>query len=232
VASAEPGAADSPAAAGEVAAVADADRATAPAGDPASELADRIGFLASLSQTTFYDVEPGSVLAVDGTPAAAIAGGALRATAEHLTAVQGFAEPAFAALRDALEAAASVVWLLAPDERDERVRRATLLAGEDSRIASALDAALNRKSAPAAGETDAAQRVALAADYVEGFTASPGASAVIVATWRALGAVALGRHAASSLPAASMLAGALPLVLDVAETAASLWHSRAVPDPS
>lgn len=215
--------------AGEVAAVADADRADAPAVDTASDLADRVGFLASLSQTTFYDVEPGSVLADDGAPAAAIASSALRATTEHLTAVHGYAEPAFAALRDALEAAASVVWLLEADEQPERQRRAAQLVDEDSRIAAALDAALNRTPVPSGPEVSGADRVTVAADYVEGFTASPGASAVIVATWRALGAVALGRHAASSLSAASMLAGALPLVLDVAETAASLWHSRAVP---
>ncbi|MBB5843065.1 hypothetical protein HD599_001388 [Conyzicola lurida] len=209
--------------------MADADRAAAAAGDTAAEIADRVEFLASLSQTTFYDVEAGSVLADDGSPAAAIARASLRATSEHLTAVHGYTEPAFAALRDALEAAASVVWLLEPDEQPERQRRTARLADEDASIAAALDAALNRTPAPTVLDVDATERVTRAADYVEGFTASPGASAVIVATWRALGAGALGRHAASSLPAASMLAGALPLVLDVAETAASLWHSRAVP---
>jgi hypothetical protein len=211
----------------EVAAVAGASAAV----PVAAELAERIEFLASLEQTTFYGVGPGSALALDCGPAE-LGRSSLVAATRHLTAIQGYAEPAFAALRDALEAAASVVWLLEPDDADERHRRLLAVEAEDARTAGELQAALGLPSTAPVNTvtTEPAERVAVAADYVAAFTASPATGPLVPATWRALGAIALGRGSAYEVDTAAMLAGSLALVLDVAETAASLWYRRAVPE--
>jgi carbohydrate-binding DOMON domain-containing protein len=74
--------------------------------------------------------------------------------------------------------------------------------------------------------------VEVAAGVVADFTRVPNAAAIIRGGWQGLAGIAGGRPAAYGLDAEgaarAMLAGTLSMTLDVAETAASLFHVRAV----
>jgi len=141
-------------------------------------------------------------------------------------------------------------------ESDDPAVRATRLLSEvwgdirdSDRLATALNGALESlaaqerdwKTAHTAvfGDADTAARqmptsmatkVDVAAGVVADFTRVPNAGAVIRSSWQAFGALARGRDAAFDLDdgASAMTAGSLSLVLDVLETAASLYHVRAV----
>jgi len=222
-----------------------------------AELADRAGFLVGLRDTTFFDVEPASTLATDDAALAplalsAIATTTLIAATDSLVHTGGTA-PTFALLRASLEAAAVTIWLL---ESDDPAVRATRLLSEvwgdirdSDRLATALNGALASLSdqerdweaahTSVFGDSDVTARqlptamsakIDVAATVVADFTAVPGAAAVIRASWQAFGSLARGRSDAFDLSddALAMTAGSRSLVLDVLETAASLYHVRAV----
>ena len=175
----------------------------------------------------------------------------LRAAASASAA--GSSAANFALLRAVLEAASVTVWLL---ESDDPAVRATRLLSEvwgdirdSDRLATALNGALESLAAQERGwktahtavfgdadtaarqmPTSMATKVDVAAGVVADFTRVPNAGAVIRSSWQAFGALARGRDAAFDLHdgASAMTAGSLSLVLDVLETAASLYHVRAV----
>jgi len=162
----------------------------------------------------------------------------------------------FALLRAALEAACVTVWLLESD--DPAVRATRLLSEvwgdirDSDRLATALNGALESlaaqerswKAAHRAvfGDAEAtarqmptsmATKIDAAATVVADFTQVPNTAAVIRSSWQAFGSLARGRDAAFDLggqsdAAHAMTAGSRSLVLDVIETAASLYHVRAV----
>ena len=163
--------------------------------------------------------------------------------------------PTFALLRNALEGAAVTIWLLESD--DPAVRAARLLSEvwgdirDSDRLATALNGALDSlpdqergwKSAYAAifGDDDPAPRqmptamaskVDTAAAVVADFTQVAGVAAVVRSSWQAFGTLARGRSDAFELAdgatGQAMTAGSRSLALDVLETAASLYHVRAV----
>lgn len=218
-----------------------------------AELGDRTAFLAGLGETTFFDVETASTLAADDAALAPLALSAIaRATfvsaTEHLSAA-----PSFALLGSALESAAVTIWLL---ESDDPAVRATRLLSEvwgdirdSDRLAVSLGGALESlteqergwKAAHEAvfGEAEftarqlpvsMASKIDVAATVVADFTMVPGAAAAIRASWHAFGSLARGRAQAFDLAdgTRAMIAGSRSLVLDVLETAASLYHVRAV----
>jgi hypothetical protein len=222
-----------------------------------AQLDDRADFLRGLRDTPFFDVHPASTLALDDTALAPLgASSTVRATfiaaADCLTPSGGSA-PTFALLRNALESAAVVIWLL---ENDDPAVRATRLLSEiwgdirdSDRLATALNGApVSRgdderrwKAAHSAafGDSDASARqmpismaakIEAAAAVVADFTRVPGAAAVVRSSWQAFGPLARGRTDAFDLAdgADAMGAGSRSLVLDVLETAASLYHVRAV----
>jgi len=165
--------------------------------------------------------------------------------------------PTFALLRAALEAAAVTIWLLESDDPAVRATRLFSEVWGDirdsDRLATALNGALESlaeqegdwASAHAAAFGDAettarqmptsmAAKIDVAAGVVADFTEVPNAAAVIRSSWQAFGSLARGRGAAFDLAdddqthSRAMATGARSLVLDVLETAASLYHVRAV----
>jgi len=221
-------------------------------------LFDRIDFLAGLGETVFFDIENGSTLfvddlALDPVGASALSANAIRAAGQHFAALQSLLEradpprlPAFALLRAALDAASSAIWLLEPDDRDERASRALRRHWADLGEAEQMSLALTASGASsddtaawtrahsrwfvgvpadrARMALDTAQTVAAAAEVVEAFTEVPGAAAVITSGRAGFGSVAMARYAADG----ELFAGSLSMALDVAETAISLFHARAV----
>jgi hypothetical protein len=217
---------------------------------------DRIDFLTGLGGTTFFTLEHGSTLFVDdlalgtaGTPVPVRA--QIEASAQHFGALQRLLDAgspprvaAFALLRAAIETAATAIWLLEPHERDERLRRVLRTSWADLRNAQAMTLALTGASSdpgaewarahsrwfpgtdPAAAQApvDAVEVVSSSAEAVEAFTEVPGAAAVITTGWSGFGRVSIGRFPADG----EMFAGSLSMALDVAETAISLFHARAV----
>ena len=222
-----------------------------------AELDDRTAFLAVLRDTTFFDPEPGSTLALDDAALAPLSPSRLLretfiASAESIAAAAA-GTPAFALLRSALESAAVVIWLLESD--DPAVRSTRLLSEtwgdirESDRLATALNgdhdpiAALERDWKTAHSRVFAAEdaaarqlpvtlsaKIDVAATVVADFTLVPNAAAVIRSSWQAFGAMSRGRGDIFGLANgdAAMIAGSRSLVLDVIETAASLYHVRAV----
>ena len=216
---------------------------------------DRIDFLGGLRETTFFELEDGATsfvddLALDPLGASALSEHAITATAELLQSARVLAVrdapsavSAFALLRSALEASCAAIWLLEPDDRDERMRRALRRHWSDLVEAEAMSRALTGVApdrgtdwaraharwfvgvAPDAARApvDPAATVAAAAEVVEAFTEVPGAAAIITSGWAGFGSVAIARHPADG----EMFAGSLSMVLDVAETAISLFHARA-----
>jgi len=218
-------------------------------------LVDRVDFLSGLGATEFFHVDDRSTLFVDDAAldplgASALSIAQIGAAAAHLEALMRSREsagassaPAFVLLRAALESASWAIWLLEPDDRDERMRRALRRHWSDSRESDALSRALTggtggddahwarahrrwfagvpveaaQAPAPASGV------VAAAAAVVEDFTETAGAAAVITSSWNGFGSVAIARFEADG----EMFAGSLSMVLDVAETALSLFHGRA-----
>jgi len=227
-----------------------------------AELTDRTDFLVGLRDTTFFTVEPGSVLSTDDGAVAPLALSAtasatfIAATDSLRDAANGGATGAvstFALLRASLESAAVTIWLL---ESDDPAVRATRLLSEvwgDIRDSDRLATALGSSAESLADQerdwasahesvfgdsdgsarqmpTSMAAKLDAAASVVADFTEVPGAGAVIRSSWSAFGSLARGRADAFSLTddAAAMVAGSRSLVLDVLETAASLYHVRAV----
>jgi hypothetical protein len=164
---------------------------------------------------------------------------------------------AFACVRGALDASAVAIWLLEPQGATERYTRflsdawgdirdadrlVTALAGDPEATARAERAwAAARERALPGAEPAAAQlpvsparRLEVAAGVVADFTRVPNAAAIIRGGWQGLAGIARGRLPAYGLDAegaaGDMLAGTLSMALDVAETAASLFHVRAVAD--
>ncbi|WP_411698736.1 hypothetical protein [Conyzicola sp.] len=222
-----------------------------------AELADRRAFLAGLSETTFFDVEPGSVLASDDAALAPlslseVARGTFIAATEQLVDVSSVAAR-FALLRSSLESAAIAIWLL---EADDPTERATRLLSEvwgdirdSDRLATSLGGALDSlphqerdwkaahrgvfaEADPVARQMPVAiaKKIDVAAVVVADFTEVPNAAAAIRGSWTAFGAIARGRSGSFDPDAGAdaMSAGSISLVLDVLETAASLYHVRAV----
>ena len=219
-----------------------------------AELNDRIDFLAGLGETTFFDVDEGSTLfvddiALDPLGASALSVAEISASAAHLGSLRllrAASDPSgasvFVLLRAALESAATAIWLLEPDDRDERLRRVLRRRWAESNETDAMSRALTGATeANGAGWTSAHRRwfvglapdaarqpvddalvVAAAAEVVEAFTETSGAAAVITSGWRGFGSVAITRHGTHG----EMFAGSLSMVLDVAETAISLFHAR------
>jgi hypothetical protein len=179
--------------------------------------------------------------------------GALRA----LLGASGEATSAvFSCLRAALDASAVAIWMLEPESAVERHTRFLSDAWGDIRDADRLVTALAGSSGTttraeedwssahrrALGAPDPAgarlpvspaRRLETAATVVADFTRVPGAAAIIRSGWQGLAAIGRGRSSAYGLDdtpdaARAMLAGTLSMTLDVAETAASLFHVRAV----
>ena len=218
-------------------------------------LFDRVDFLGGLGETEFFHVHDRSTLFVDDVAldplgASALSVAEIGAAAEHLEVLRAERDRegassvvAFALLRAALESASWAIWLLEPDDRDERMRRALRRHFADSRASDALSRALTGGTDDdGAGWSRAHRRwfvdvpveaaqapvpasavVAAAAAVVEDFTETAGAAAVITSSWDAFGSVAIARFASDG----EMFAGSLSMVLDVAETAISLFHARA-----
>ena len=147
------------------------------------------------------------------------------------------------------------IWLL---ESDDPAVRATRLLSEvwgdirdSDRLATALGGALDSLARqerdwtaahtavfgdadPSARQmpTATTKKIDVAATVVADFTRVPNAAAVIRASWQGFGALARGHESAFDIAddPNAMIAGSLSLVLDVLETAASLYHVRAVAD--
>ena len=226
-------------------------------GTVTAQLDDRADFLLGLRETAFFEVQPASTLASDDAALAPVSASATaRATfiaaAECLVGATGGAAT-FARLRTALESSAMVVWLLESD--DPAVRATRLLSDvwgdirDADRLATALNSAPEAHSdrerewkaahesafgdadhAPRQMPTSMAAKIDTAATVVADFTRVPGSAAVVRSSWQAFGALAHGRTYAFNLAdgADAMTAGSRSLVLDVLETAASLYHVRAV----
>jgi hypothetical protein len=218
-------------------------------------LHERIDFLTGLGETTFFDIEEQSTLFVDDVAldplgASALPVAEISATAAHLGALRVLlaeGEPprasTFVLLRAALETASAAVWLLEPDDRDERLRRALRRHWADLGEADAMSRALTGVDlddgagwtgahgrwfvgvAPGAAQepVDTSVVVSAAAEVVEDFTETGGAAAVITSGWTGFGSVAITRFRVDG----EMFAGSLSMVLDAAETAISLFHARA-----
>jgi hypothetical protein len=222
-----------------------------------AELDDRTQFLVGLRDTTFFDIEPGSALALDDAAVAPLRFSAIvRSTfvaATDSLASPGVVAPTFALLRSALECAAVTIWLLESD--DPAVRATRLLSDvwgdirDSDRLATALNGVLESlsdqerdwKASHTAVFGDAevtarqmptsmAAKIDVAAGVVADFTRVPNMAAVVRSSWQAFGSLARGRAHAFDLPddALAMTAGSRSLVLDVLETAASLYRVRAV----
>jgi hypothetical protein len=222
-----------------------------------AELDDRRSFLTGLRETAFFDVEPESTLANDDDALAplqpsVVARSTFIAATEQLAQVSAVSTR-FALLRSALEGAAVTIWLLEPDDPAERASRLLSEVWGDLRDSDRLaislggvlpslrrqehdwehaHAAVFADADPAAKQLPVAlaKKVDLAASVVADFTEVPNAAAAIRSSYTAFGAIARGRAAAFELEADTdaMSAGSLSLVLDVLETAASLYHVRAV----
>jgi hypothetical protein len=222
-----------------------------------AELDERTGFLLGLRDTTFFDPEPESTLDRDDAALAPLSASAT-ARSTFLAAAECLAPDAalaasFALLRGALESAAVAIWLLESDDPAVRATRLLSEAWGDIRDSDRLAIALNSapdargeherdwKAAHAAafGDTDPSARqlptsmaakIDAAATVVADFTQVPGAAAVVRGSWQAFGALARGRTDVFDLAdgTAAMTAGSRSLVLDVLETAASLYRVRAV----
>ncbi|GAB3606523.1 hypothetical protein GCM10027413_19320 [Conyzicola nivalis] len=222
-----------------------------------AELADRRAFLAGLRETTFFEVAPTSVLASDDAALAPLRLSELArhtfvAATEQLVDVTSVATR-FALLRSSLESAAIAIWLLEADDPTER--RTRLLSEvwgdirDSDRLATSLGGVLESlprqerdwKTVHAAVFGDAnpvtrqlpvglGRKIEVAATVVAEFTEVPNAAVAIRSSWTAFGAIARGRSGSFDLDANAdaMTAGSLSLVLDVLETAASLYHVRAV----
>jgi len=168
-------------------------------------------------------------------------------------ALAGDTVAVFSLLRASLESAAVTIWLL---ESDDPAVRATRLLSEvwgdirdSDRLATALGGALESLSEQERGWTAAhaavfgdadpsarqmptsmASKIDVAAGVVADFTRVPNAAAVIRASWQAFGSLSRGRSEAFDVTdeAQAIVAGSRSLVLDLLETAASLYHVRAV----
>ena len=230
------------------------------AGSADAELDDRTAFLVGLRHTTFFDLDPSSTLAADDAALAPLspadlARNTLLAATENLAGASASA-PAFALLRSALESAAVMIWLLESDDPAVRATRFLSESWGDIRDSDRLATALNGSHdsvtalerdwkaahARAFGSDDPtarqlpvalASKVDAAAAVVADFTMVPNAAAIIRGSWQAFGAIARGHGRVFDLADddAAMIVGSRSLVLDVVETAASLFHVRAVAQP-
>lgn len=164
--------------------------------------------------------------------------------------------PSFGLLRGSLEAAAVTVWLLESDDPLERgvrllseawgeIRDAHAmlesLGGDATAITSAREdiwvrSHRNRFGAvdtrPFQKRTPIAEKLAVAAAVVADFTQTDDYAAIIPSSWRGFDSIAQGRGESFGLTddavKTTMFQGSLAMLLDVVETAASLFHVRAV----
>jgi len=231
-------------------------------------LVERVAFLETLGETSFFDIEPGSTLFADDAALeplglSAVAHSTFAAAVEQVSALAAVTErgsaaspSSFGLLRGALEAAAVTIWLLESDDPLERGVRVLSEAWGEIREADAMLASLGGaagaitqareavwlrahharfgpvETRPFQKRTPIAEKIAVASAVVADFTQTDDYAAIIPSSWRGFDSIAQGRGESFGLVDAvstsAMFAGSLAMLLDVLETAASLFHVRAV----
>lgn len=173
-----------------------------------------------------------------------------------VAAGHGSLASSFGLLHGALEAAAVTIWLLESDDPLERGVRLLSEAWGEIREAEAMLAALGGAADEITGAREAvwleahrsrfgpvemrpfqkrtpiAEKIRVASVVVAAFTETADYTAIIPSGWRGFDSISQGRGESFGLvddaSSSAMVAGSLAMLLDVLETAASLFHSRAV----